>query len=134
MLRRMPQRIHGRRGQRIMRRTDNRVRVSVSQGIAYLLRFDGYRCDLELTTTDDTITPALQAFEVIAEYDGEISVGTISLDGAKYFRNPSFESHLRAIQQIVASRNAELRVNDSYELDISRSFRGYDTRRHVYSR
>ena len=76
----------------------------------------------ELTTTDDTITPALQAFEVICEYDGEISAGTISLDGAKYFRNPSFESHLRAIQQIVASRNAELRVTNDYELDISSRF------------
>ena len=75
-----------------------------------------------LTTTDDTITPALQAFEVICEYDGEISVGTISLDGANYLRNPSFESHLRAIQQIVASRNAELRVTNDYELDISSRF------------
>ena len=75
-----------------------------------------------LTTTDDTITPGLQAFEVICEYDGEISVGTISLDGANYLRNPSFESHLRAIQQIVAARNAELRVNDDYELFISTRF------------
>ena len=76
----------------------------------------------QLTTTDNTITPALQAAEIICEYDGEISAGTISLEGAKYFRNPSFESHLRAIQQIVASRNAELRVNDDYELDISSRF------------
>ena len=76
----------------------------------------------QFTTTDDTITPALQAFEVIAEYDGEISVGTISLEGAKYFRNPSFESHLRAIQQIVASRNAELHVTKDYQLDISSRF------------
>ena len=75
-----------------------------------------------LTTSDDTISPALQAFEVICEYDGEISVGTLNLDGANYLRNPSFESHLRAIQQIVAARNAELRVNDDYELDISTRF------------
>ena len=75
-----------------------------------------------LTTTDDTITPALQAAEIICEYDGEISVGTINLDGAKYFRNPSFESHLHAIQQIVAARNAELHVNDDYELDIATRF------------
>ena len=75
-----------------------------------------------LTTTDDTITPALQAFEVICEYDGEIRVGTINLDGANYLRNPSFESHLRAIQQIVAARNAELRVTNDYELDISSRF------------
>ena len=101
--------------------TQSRENLGIT-GYSISAAFRWVQVRFTLTTTDDTITPALQAFEVICEYDGEISVGSISLDGANYLRNPSFESHLHAIQQIVASRNAELRVTDDYELDIATRF------------
>ena len=75
-----------------------------------------------LTTSDVTITPALQAFEVIAEYPSEISAGSISLAGDALDETFSFQSHLSAIQRIVAARNAEFRVNDDYELEIAERF------------
>ena len=75
-----------------------------------------------LTTSDVTITPALQAFEVVAEYPSEISAGSISLAGDALDETFSFQSHLSAIQRIVAARNAEFRVNDDYELEIAERF------------
>ena len=75
-----------------------------------------------LTTSDVTITPALQAFEVIAEYPSEISAGSISLAGDALDEPFSFKSHLSAIQRIVAARNAEFRVTDDYELEIAERF------------
>ena len=75
-----------------------------------------------LTTSDVTITPALQAFEVVAEYPSEISAGSISLAGDALDETFSFKSHLSAIQRIVAARNAEFRVTDDYELDIAERF------------
>ena len=75
-----------------------------------------------LTTSDVTITPALQALEIVAEYPSEISAGSISLTGDALDRTFSYESHLRAIQQIVAARNGEFRVNDNYTLDVAERF------------
>ena len=75
-----------------------------------------------LTTSDVSITPALQAFEVVAEYPSEISAGSISLAGDALDETFSFQSHLSAIQRIVAARNAEFRVNDDYELEIAERF------------
>ena len=75
-----------------------------------------------LTTSDVTITPALQAFEIVSEFPSEITAGSISLAGDALDETFSFQSHLSALQRIVAARNAEFRVNDDYELDIAERF------------
>ena len=84
--------------------------------------FRWIQCRFKLATTDTSITPALQAFEIVAEYPGEISAGTISLSGTKLDKTFSFESHHQAIREIVSARNAEFSVNDDYELDIAERF------------
>ena len=75
-----------------------------------------------LSTSDTSITPALEAFEIICEYPGEISAGSIDLPGGKLRKAFSFDSHLDAIRQIVAARDGEMRVNDDYELNIAKRF------------
>ena len=75
-----------------------------------------------LTTSDVSITPALQAFEVVAEYPSEISAGSISLAGDALDETFSHQSHLSVIQRIVAARNAEFRVTDDYALEIAERF------------
>ena len=76
-----------------------------------------------LTTSDTTITPALQTFEIVTEYDMEIAEGsTFTLAGAQVDRTFSLASHLDAIREIVSLRNAEFRVNDDYELEIASNF------------
>ena len=75
-----------------------------------------------LTTSDVSITPALQAFEIVSEYPSEITAGSISLAGDALDETFSFQSHLSALQRIVAARNAEFRVNDDYTLDVKERF------------
>ena len=75
-----------------------------------------------LTTSDVSITPALQAFEIVSEYPSEITAGSISIAGDALDETFSFQSHLSAIQRIVAARNAEFRVNDDYTLDVKERF------------
>ena len=75
-----------------------------------------------LTTSDVTITPALQAFEIVSEYPSEITAGSISLAGDALDRTFSYQSHLQAIRQIVEARNAEFRVGDNYTLDVAERF------------
>ena len=91
-------------------------------GIVSSADFRWIQVRFTLTTSDVTITPALQAFEVVAEYPSEISAGSISLAGDALDETFSFKSHLSAIQRIVAARNAEFRVTDDYELDIAERF------------
>ena len=75
-----------------------------------------------LSTANTTITPALQAFEIVCEYPGEITAGSISLSGPKLNKAFSFASHHQAIREIVSARNAEFRVNDDYELEVADRF------------
>ena len=75
------------------------------------------------STDDTTITPALQAFEIICEYDMEITEASdFVLTGAQVDTTFSEVSHLEAIRQIVSLRNSEFRVNDDYELEIAEKF------------
>ena len=74
------------------------------------------------STMDSAITPALESFEVVCSYAGEISEGSIDLDGAALDRYFDFEPHQGAIQMIVTSLNSEYRVNDDFTLDIAPQF------------
>ena len=91
-------------------------------GYSIIADFRWVQVRFTLTTSDVTITPALQAFEVVAEYPSEITAGSISLAGDALDETFSFKSHLSAIQRIVAARNAEFRVNDDYTLDVKERF------------
>ena len=85
--------------------------------------FRWIQIEFTLETDDTSITPALQSFEIICEYDMEITAGsTFSLSGAQVDKTFDFVSHLDAIREIVSLRNAEFRVNDDYELEIDSNF------------
>ena len=73
-----------------------------------------------LATADDSITPALQSFEIVCEYPSEITAGSIDLPGPKLNKTFSTAPHHQAIREIVSARNAEFRVNDNYEIDIAK--------------
>ena len=91
-------------------------------GYSIIADFRWVQMRFSLSTSDVSITPALQAFEVVAEYPSEITAGDIDLPGNALDEPFSFKSHLSALQRIVAARNAEFRVNDDYELEIAERF------------
>ena len=72
-----------------------------------------------LSTSDTAITPALQAYEIVCEYPGEITAGNINLPGSKITQSFSLTSHHEILRQIVTARNAEFHVTDDYELNIA---------------
>ena len=85
-------------------------------------KFRWIQARFSLSTADTSITPALQAFEIICEYPCEITAGNITLPGPKLDKTFSFASHHQAIREIVDARNAEFRVSDDYTLDIAERF------------
>ena len=84
--------------------------------------FRWLQLQIRLETDDTEITPALQAYEVICEYDGEITAGDIDFDGPRTERPFSYVSAWEAIRTIAAERNAEFRAQDDYTLDVTRRF------------
>ena len=101
--------------------TENTEKLGLT-GQSIRANFRWIQVRFSLSTSDTSISPALQAFEIICEYPSEITAGSIRLSGPKLNKTFSFASHHQAIREIVAARNAEFRVTDDYKLDIAERF------------
>ena len=101
--------------------TENTEKLGITE-YSISANFRWIQVRFTLSTSDTSITPALQAFEIICEYPCEITAGNINLPGPKLAKTFSFASHHQAIREIVSARNAEFKVNDDYELEIAERF------------
>lgn len=71
-----------------------------------------------LTTTNTLVSPALRSFEVVAEYTGEVSAGSLLIPTLYQPRILNFVPHLRGIRQICEETHSEFEVTGGYTLHI----------------